>query len=123
MPAKPTPAAAAVTTAVAAAPVAVPPRAPTIREAIARRIIAGAGPKSGGNSLLDFILVVGALGLIGGGLYGLFTVKDIPKETLPIIASVLSFICGSILGAYAGYRWGASDAMKKTGGQADPPGK
>ena len=87
--------------------------APTISQAIAQRILAGAGPKSGGNSLLDFILVVGALFLIGGGLYGLFTIKDIPKETLPIIASVLSFICGSILGAYAGYRWGASDAMKK----------
>lgn len=96
-----------------------------IGAAIAQRIATPRPPQPprqhNGASLLDFILVVGALVLIGGGLYGLFTIKDIPKETLPIIASVLSFICGSILGAYAGYRWGASDAMKRVSAPAAPP--
>lgn len=113
-----------------AAPVAAPPELapvalaaepsawPLIGRAIAMRIAAPRPARNSGTSLLDFILVVGALVLIGGGLYGLFTIKDIPKETLPIIASVLSFICGSILGAYAGYRWGASDAMKKANASA-----
>lgn len=85
-----------------------------IAHALAQRIARPPRPRpQASTSLLDFILVVGALLLIGGGLYGLFTIKDIPKETLPIIASLLSFISGSILGAYAGYRWGASDTMKK----------
>lgn len=99
------------------APAAAPalPPALSIRQAIAQRIVAGIGPKPPGTSFLDFVLVCGALLLIGGGLYGLFTIKDVPKESLPIIASLLSFLAGSILGAYAGYRWGASDTMKKMG--------
>lgn len=100
------------------APALAPTPELSIRTAIARRILTGGGPKAPGTSFLDFILVVGAQMMIAGGLYGMFTVHDIPKETLPIIASVLSFICGSILGAYAGYRWGASDAMKKATGSA-----
>jgi hypothetical protein len=85
-----------------------------IAQALAQRIAAPPRVRAqASTSLLDFILVVGALILIAGGLYGLFMVRDIPKETLPIIASLLSFISGSILGAYAGYRWGASEAMKR----------
>jgi hypothetical protein len=96
-----------------------------IAHAIAQRIAAPPRARAqASTSLLDFILVVGALVLIGGGLYGLFMVPNIPKETLPIIASLLSFISGSILGAYAGYRWGASDAMKKVAvATADPTAK
>jgi hypothetical protein len=109
--------------AAAAAPDPVPPAAanenaktfwPIIAHAIALRIAAPPRARAqAGTSLLDFILVVGALVLIGGGLFGLFTLKNIPSSSLPIIASLLSFISGSILGAYAGYRWGASDTMKK----------
>jgi hypothetical protein len=115
---KPAPAPADVPeTAADAAPTAKPPFWSVIAEAIAQRIVAPPRtrplPQPSSTSLLDFILVVGALVLIGGGLYGLFTIQNIPKETLPIIASLLSFISGSILGAYAGYRWGASDTMKK----------
>jgi hypothetical protein len=110
-----------------AAPVVDPAPAPTVApsqsawsligHAIAQRIAAPARPRPvkqpSGTSLLDFILVTGALVLIGGGLYGLFTIHGIDSATLPIIASLLSFVSGSILGAYAGYRWGASDTMKK----------
>lgn len=70
---------------------------------------------AGGN--LDAILVVGALALVGGGLAGLF-LMTVPQANLPIIASLLSFLSGSVLGAYAGFRWGASDAMKKASGES-----
>ncbi|MES2034892.1 MAG: hypothetical protein V4466_12015 [Pseudomonadota bacterium] len=92
-----------------------------LAQALAQRITAPPRPRQASStSLLDFILVVGALILIAGGLYGLFMVPNIPKETLPIIASLLSFISGSILGAYAGYRWGASEAMKRQNAPAAP---
>lgn len=71
---------------------------------------AATSPKDGPNAL-DFVLVIGAMLMVGGGLVGLFLGDQ--KQTLPIIASILSFLCGSILGGYAGYRWGASDALKK----------
>lgn len=85
-----------------------------IGRAIAQRITAPPRVRAqASTSLLDFILVIGALLLVGGGLYGLFMVPNISDKNLPIIASLLAFISGSILGAYAGYRWGASDAMKR----------
>lgn len=99
-----------------AAPAAVPDMSfwTVIGRAIAQRIAAPPRVRAqASTSLLDFILVIGALLLVGGGLYGLFMVPNISDKTLPIIASLLSFISGSILGAYAGYRWGASDAMKR----------
>jgi hypothetical protein len=96
-----------------------------IAHAIAQRIAAPPRARAqASTSLLDFILVVGCMVLLGGGIYGLFTVPKIDSATLPIIASLLSFISGSILGAYAGYRWGASDAMKKVAvATADPTAK
>lgn len=86
----------------------------TIRTAIAHRIHA-AGRRGAGPSLLDFVLVIGALSLVGYGVHGLMTFTSIPQANLPTLASLLSFLTGSILGTYAGYRWGASDAMKKAG--------
>lgn len=68
--------------------------------------------KSEIGSRLDAMLVIGALVLVGGVLGGLFFAR-VPQANLPIIASLAGFLAGSILGGYAAYRWGASDAMKK----------
>jgi len=56
---------------------------------------------------LDAIVVVGALIIVAGVLLGLFTMVD-PKLSLPIIAGVTGTLVGTVLGGYAGYRWGAS---------------
>ena len=61
---------------------------------------------------LDTILVLGSLVIIGGVLLGLF-VKEVPQANLPIIASLASAMLGAVIAGYAGYRWGASDALKK----------
>lgn len=65
-----------------------------------------------GPSPLDYILIIGALGLLGYGLHGLM-MGDVSEANLPTIASLLSFLTGTILGGYAGYRWGASATMKR----------
>lgn len=74
---------------------------------------ATAPPKApvGADSHLDDILVVGVLVIVAGILLGLFQ-ADI-KLTLPTIASFGSALISAVIAGYAGYRWGASDAMKK----------
>lgn len=63
-------------------------------------------------SLLDAITVSGSLIIIGGVLFGLF-VTTVPSPQLPVIASLAGLIGGTVLGGYAGYKWGASEALKK----------
>lgn len=72
-----------------------------------------------GPAVLDYILIIGALLLVGYGMHGLMGGK-IGSDALPIIASLLSFITGTVLGGYAGYRWGASATSKKAPVQGSP---
>ena len=56
---------------------------------------------------LDAIVVVAALLIVGGGIAGLifFTV---PGENLAVVSGLLGTIAGTLLGGYAGFRWGAT---------------
>jgi hypothetical protein len=63
-------------------------------------------------SPLDACLVLGGLAIIGLVLCGLFLVK-VPQENLPIVAGLAGTLLGTVVGGYAAYRWGASDAMKR----------
>lgn len=56
---------------------------------------------------LDAIVVVASLVIIGGGVAGLM-ILDVPSDNLPIVAGLLGTMLGTILGGYAGFRWGAS---------------
>ena len=56
---------------------------------------------------LDAIVVVAALIIIGGGVAGLM-ILNVPSDNLPIVAGLLGTMLGTILGGYAGFRWGAS---------------
>jgi hypothetical protein len=59
------------------------------------------------DNLVDATLVLGVLLLIAGGGAAL-TFVHIPQENLAILASLLSGTGGTVIGGYAGYRWGAS---------------
>lgn len=71
-------------------------------------------PTANQANFLDTVLVLGGMVLIGGVLLGLFINKDIGTANLPIIAGLAGTLLGTVIGGYAAYRWGASDAMKKT---------
>lgn len=60
---------------------------------------------------LDAALVLGVLAIIGGTFWAL-GFHEIPKENLPILAGALGTLMGTILGAYAAYRWSASQHAK-----------
>lgn len=60
---------------------------------------------------LDAIVVTGAMAIVGGGIVGLIF-RVIPSENLAVLAGLLGTIAGTILGGYAGFRWGASVAGK-----------
>ena len=60
---------------------------------------------------LDAIVVGGVLVIIGAGVAGLMFLH-IPQENLAILASLLSGLVGTVIGGYAGYRWGASQTDK-----------
>lgn len=74
---------------------------------------------------LDAIVVTGAMVIVGGGIVGLIF-RVIPSENLAVLAGLLGTIAGTILGGYAGFRWGASVANKEaqpvkvTNSPADP---
>jgi lysozyme family protein len=70
-----------------------------------------AAPSNQAN-ILDTLLILGTLVIIGGVLLGLF-ITTIPQANLPIIASLASALLAAVVAGYAGYRWGASDALKK----------
>lgn len=69
-------------------------------------------------STLDSALVLVTLLLLGGGLAALAFV-NIPDKNLPIFASLLTGLVGSVIGAYAGFRWGSSVTAKKMAGMAE----
>lgn len=56
---------------------------------------------------LDAIVVVGAMIIVGGGVAGLMLVS-VPGENLAVVAGLLGTIAGTVVGGYAGFRWGAS---------------
>jgi hypothetical protein len=61
---------------------------------------------------LDKALVIGTLLIIAGVIAALIFV-NINQSQLAIIASLASGLMGAVIGGYTGYRWGASDALKK----------
>lgn len=63
-------------------------------------------------NLLDAILVTGVL-LILAGVLAVLAFLQVPQANLAIMASLASGMMGTVIGGYAGYRWGASDALKR----------
>jgi len=61
---------------------------------------------------LDAIVVIASLIIIGGGVAGLMLLV-VPSDNLPIVAGLLGTMLGTILGGYAGFRWGASVGQKE----------
>jgi uncharacterized membrane protein YeaQ/YmgE (transglycosylase-associated protein family) len=93
-----------------AAPVAA---AETVTEApAASATVTTTTAHSGQANALDTILVVGTLLIIAGVIAALIFVS-IDQSQLAIIASLASGLMGAVVGGYTGYRWGASDALKK----------
>lgn len=56
---------------------------------------------------LDAIVVVAALLIVGGGVAALIF-RAVPSENLAVISGLLGTILGTVVGGYAGFRWGAS---------------
>jgi hypothetical protein len=95
-----------------AAPVAA---AETVTEAPAASATVTTTTSAGGqSSLLDTSLVLAGMAIIAFVLGCLFFVRDIPSASLPIIAGLSGTLLGTVVGGYAAYRWGASDAMKRS---------
>lgn len=61
---------------------------------------------------LDAIVVVGAMLIVGGGV-GALIFFNVPSENLAVVSGLLGTIAGTILGGYAGFRWGASVVNKE----------
>src|SRR6185437_1667635 len=61
---------------------------------------------------LDFVLVAGAL-LILAGVLAVLAFRQIPQANLAIMASLASGMLGTVIGGYGGYRWGASDTLRR----------
>ena len=74
-------------------------------------VLAGRG---GGNLVLDLIVVGGAMWIVHDCLQHLFSAQTIQTAQLTIIAGTLGTVI-ALVGAYSAFRWGASDAMKKSG--------
>lgn len=56
---------------------------------------------------LDAIVVIAALLIVGGGIAGLIFFV-VPGENLAVVSGLLGTIAGTLLGGYAGFRWGAT---------------
>ncbi len=54
---------------------------------------------------LDAILVVGSLVMLGGVFWAL-VYREIPQANLPILSGLVGSTVGTMLGLYAGARWG-----------------
>lgn len=65
---------------------------------------------------LDAVLVIGSLGMLGGVFWAL-VYREIPQANLPILSGLVGSTVGTMLGLYAGARWG----NKKTD-EPHPPG-
>lgn len=68
-------------------------------------------PPTGESHFLDNVLVIGAVLIIAGVMAGLF-LDHVPQENLPIISGLAGTLMGTVIGGYAGFRWGASAARK-----------
>lgn len=64
---------------------------------------------------LDAIVVIGAMIIVGGGIAGLMLLT-VPGENLAVVSGLLGAVSGTILGGYAGFRFGAS----VNNGKGDP---
>lgn len=62
---------------------------------------------------LDAVVVLGALVIIAFISWAL-VFRTVPENQLAILASIASGILGSIVGAYAGYRWATSKQASET---------
>ena len=60
---------------------------------------------------LDAILVVGCM-VILGGIAASLVFLTIPDNQLAILSSIAAGLLGTIVGGYAGFRWGASVAKE-----------
>lgn len=60
---------------------------------------------------LDAAVVLVVLLIVGGVLWALATIK-IPSENLAVLAGLSSGLVGTVIGGYAGFRWGSSQASK-----------
>ncbi len=61
---------------------------------------------------LDALVVVASLVMVSGLLIGLILVKDIPQNSLPILASLGTAILGLPV-SYGAFRWGNNVGAKK----------
>lgn len=61
---------------------------------------------------LDGVLVVGVLLILAGVIFGLF-VRPPTAPVLAIISGMVSGLTGTVIGGYAGFRWGASVVARK----------
>ena len=72
---------------------------------------------------LDGAVVIFALGIIAF-ISGALVFARIPENQLAILASIASGILGTVVGAYAGYRWAtskqASDTIANLASKSEP---
>jgi hypothetical protein len=69
---------------------------------------------------LDAIVVVGSLLIVGCTVAGLMLLK-VPTDNLPIVAGLVGTILGTVIGGYAGFRWGASVGRTQDVRVVNPP--
>lgn len=62
---------------------------------------------------LDAAVVLVALTIIGG-ISAALIFRSIPDNQLAILASIASGLTGTVVGAYAGYRWTVSKQASET---------
>lgn len=74
-------------------------------------------PAEPSTNMLDAIVVIMVLLIVGGGVAALAFVS-VPRENLPILASLLTGVLG-IVAAYGAFRWGSSVAAKAAAQKAD----
>jgi hypothetical protein len=67
---------------------------------------------------LDAIVVIGSLCIVGLAIAGLM-IRIVPSDNLPIIAGLLGTMLGTVIGGYAGFRWGASVGNKNQGDETE----
>lgn len=61
---------------------------------------------------LDAIVVIGSILIVGGSIAGLMF-RAVPTDNLPTLAGLLGTLLGTVIGGYAGFRWGASVTAKQ----------
>lgn len=62
---------------------------------------------------LDAAVVLFALGIVAF-IAGVLSFRIVPENQLAILASIASGILGTVVGAYAGYRWATSKQASET---------